>query len=72
MNTNMQKLKGKIIEKGFSQESFASAINMNKSTLNRKLQMGEKFSIGEANSIVKILSLTQQEAINIFFTSIVA
>ncbi len=72
MKTNMQKLKGKIIEKGFSQETLAIAINMNKATLNRKLQNGEKFTVGEANKIVQVLGLTYQEAMEIFFTSVVA
>ena len=72
-DTNIMKLKGKITECGFSLESFARVINMDYSTLWRKLKNeGESFSIGEANSIAKALALSAQEAMDIFFTNLVA
>lgn len=69
---NVAKLKGKIIEEGFSQETFAKEIGMDRSTLNRKLKTGETFTIGEANIIVNKLRLSGNDAIAIFFPLIVA
>lgn len=65
---DVQKLKGKIVEKGYKQDTLAPKIGMSRSTLNRKLKTGEDFTIGETNAIVKLLKLTQDEAIAIFFT----
>lgn len=69
---DVAKLKGKMIEKGFLQDTFAKAIGMDRSTLNRKLKTGESFTIGEANKIASALSLNDREALDIFFPSIVA
>ena len=59
------KLKGKIIENGLNQEKLSRKVGMNRSTLNRRLQDGETFTIGEVNKIV--LNLTKEEAMAIFF-----
>lgn len=68
---NIAKLKGKIAEKGISQESFAKAIGIDNSTLFRKLQLGGiKFSIEEVKKIVQVLELTKSEAMDIFLPDI--
>lgn len=72
MVVNTKKLKGKMVEKGYTQNKLANEISMDRSTLNRKLKTGESFLIGEANQIVKVLELSKEEAIAIFFASIVA
>lgn len=72
MDVNINKLKGKIVEAGYTQDTLAEKIHMDKSTLNRKLKTGESFSIGQANEIARVLKLTKEEAISIFFASIVA
>lgn len=64
---NVQMLRGKMVEKRFTQESLSKAIGMHISTLNRKLKDGEDFTIGETNKIVEVLGLTQEEALAIFF-----
>ena len=70
---NIQKLKGKIIEKGLSISELAEKININRATLYRKLRgNGENISIKEANLIVKELGLTVEEANSIFFENHVA
>ena len=62
------KLKGKIIENGLNQEKLSRKVGMNRSTLNRRLQDGETFTIGEVNKIVEVLNLTKEEAMAIFLS----
>lgn len=69
---NVNKLRGKIVERGLTIEDVAEAMGINRSTLYRKLQMPNNITIGEANAICKILNLTSKEAIDIFFSSDVA
>lgn len=71
--TNMMKLKGKIVEKGFNVNRLAEAIGLDSSTLYRKLNdNGLTISIGEANKIVETLKLNSNEAMSIFFADHVA
>ena len=63
---NTMRLKGKMAENGLTQETMASAIDMDRSTLNRRLKTGEDFTIGEANRIVSVLHLSSSEALAIF------
>ena len=66
MVVNIARLKGKIVERGNTQEAVANAIGMDRSTFYRKLKDGgEKFTIG----IVNAVPLSKEEAIDIFFTS---
>lgn len=64
---NIRKLKGKMVEKGFNVETLASKIGIDKSTLYRKLNEGEKLTIGDAQKIKAELELTDDEANIIFF-----
>lgn len=69
----VNKLKGAIVEKGFSVEKLASAIGMDKSTFYRKLSTsGELFLIKEADLISKQLGLNKDEVNAIFFSQFVA
>ncbi len=69
---NVNKLKGKIVERGMSVEELANKIGVDKSTLYRKLnQSGETFTIREANLICEILELNGDEATAIFFSQYV-
>jgi len=71
--TNIQLLKGKIVEKKLTQKKLAEQINISRASFYRKIKTeGDAFSIGEALKIAKILSLTRDEASSIFFNSIVA
>lgn len=70
---NVNKLKGKIVEKGMSVEALAEKIEMNKSTLYRKLNnLGETFTVKECDDICVSLELTRPEAVEIFFAQFVA
>lgn len=66
---NIQKLKGKMAESGITQEGIADAIGMSRCTFYRKMKRrGETFTVEEMNKIVKIIPLSREEAITIFFT----
>lgn len=69
---DINKLKGKIVEKGLSVEKLAAALSMNKSTLYRKLSSGEDITVGEATQISKVLCLSAEDIHAIFFSNAVA
>ena len=70
---NINKLKGKIVEKGMNISKLATKIDIDKSTLYRKIKNnGDDISIKEADLIVKALDLTIDEANAIFFNQFVA
>ena len=70
---NINKLRGKFTEKGYSLASVAEQLDIDRSTLHRKLSNeGEGFTILEANKIVKMLELSPEEAVSIFFVNTVA
>ena len=64
---NVKMLKGKMTEKGFNVERLAEQLGMNRSTLYRKLNGGEKITIGEATKIKNLLKLSNDDARAIFF-----
>lgn len=61
------KLRGKMVEKGMNVESLASAMDIDRATLYRKLNDSEKFTVGEVVKINDALELTKEEAYDIFF-----
>ena len=70
---NINKLKGKIVEKGINVSDLAKALGINKSTLYRKLKNnGENISIREAVGMINELDLSAEEANEIFFNQFVA
>nr|DAL69332.1 MAG TPA: Regulatory protein [Caudoviricetes sp.] len=65
---NVSKLKGKIVESGYSIAELSYKIGIDKATFYRKLNSnGENFSVREANAIVKELKMNGEEAVSIFF-----
>lgn len=68
---DVNKLKGKLIEKGYTVERISLELGINSSTFYRKLK-NDSFAINEADKIVSILSLTGKEASSIFFSQFVA
>lgn len=64
---NILKLRGKMTEMGISVEDLAAKLGVNRSTVYRKLDGGEKITIGEAQKIKDVLGLTNEEARAIFF-----
>ena len=68
---DVQKLKGKIVEKGKSVEKVSDEIGIHPSTFYRKLKENS-FEICEADKLVEALDLTGAEATAIFFSQVVA
>lgn len=67
---NVNKLKGKIVERELNITELAKKIGMNRATLYRKLNgNGNNFLIKEANSIADVLHLNSEEINEIFFWS---
>lgn len=66
MKVNM--LRGKIVEKGTNVEALAAVIGIDRATLYRKLNDGDKITVGEAVKIKEALGLTNAEATEIFLT----
>ena len=64
---NILKLKGKIVENGLNNSTFAEKINVPVATFYRRLENeGRDFTIGEIERMVDVLKLTSQDAIDIF------
>ena len=63
---NLNKLKGKIIEKGMNVETLAELIDIDRSSMYRKLNNFEKITIGEAKKIKAVLDLSDEDATDIF------
>lgn len=63
---NAQMLMGKIKERGTNVEEVAKALGVDKTTLYRHIKSGN-FSLPEVFQLKEILSLSEQEAIRIFF-----
>ena len=70
---NIQKLKGRVKEKGLTLDELAKDVGMHPATLYRKLQdAGNNFTIEEAAAIIKVLNLNYDDVNDIFFAHIVA
>lgn len=64
---NIKMLKQAMIEKELNVETLASLIDINRSSLYRKLNNSDKITIGEAVKMREVLGLTAEEATAIFF-----
>ena len=70
---NVLKLKGKVVENGLNLNEVAKAIHIDRGTLSRELGgSGEDFTIKQADELTKLLNLTADEAMSIFFSQYVA
>lgn len=66
---DVNRLKGKIAEKGINIEELAKRIGVDKATLYRKIKSdGKNISIKEAGLIARELSLSMDEVNSIFFS----
>lgn len=65
---NRNKLRGKIVENGFSVEELSKQIGINPSTFYRKMDKDSmsQFTIGECHKMCSILNLSSEDAISIF------
>lgn len=62
------KLRGKMVEMGMNVETLASIMEIDRATLYRKFNDGEKFTVGEVLKINDALKLTKEESNDIFFS----
>lgn len=70
---NVNKLKGKMVEKGVTIKELAEYLNLSKSTLYKRLGSDcDKITVKEVDSISTFLGLTLDEVNLIFFTQFVA
>lgn len=69
---NKEKLKQIIDEKKVTVSDIAKAIGINPSTFYRKMSKNANFTLKEAGAIACYLSLTEEEALAIFFANSVA
>lgn len=70
---NINKLKGKMVEKEFNVEKMSLVLGMNQSTLYRKLNTnGDNFTLKEATDIARALDMSYEEVNEIFFAGYVA
>ena len=70
---NVNKLRGKLVERGINVTELAQHIGLNPATLYRKLNGGgEKILIGEAQRISAELGLNMGDVVRIFFAGYVA
>lgn len=65
---NINKLKGKIVEKEMNIESLAAFIGIDRSSLYRKLNNAEKITLGEAIKMKDALGISDDEACEIFLS----
>ncbi len=67
MKTNMDKLKGKITERGITKGELATKIGMDESTFYRKMKAdGLAFTVGQMHKMVDVLGITADEAKTFF------
>lgn len=67
MVANKNKLMGKIVENGYTQQSFAQAMEMSVPTLRLKMNSEQyEFTIGESIKAKELLHLTVEEYLEIF------
>ena len=71
---NVNKLKGKLVEKGLNIKDISKSLGISPSTFYRKISKkdGETFSIKEAKSIISIIELNTKDIQEIFFCDTVA
>lgn len=68
---NIPKLKGKMVEKGFTQARLGKAMGVSLSTINQRFkQGGDAFTVGEVERITMALQMSQQDVNEIFFNGL--
>ena len=65
---NLRKLKGKIIEKGYTAEQLAKKIGIGNTSMSYKMKQHKPFNLFEMKKIIELLDLSSEEIMNIFFS----
>lgn len=63
---NIDKLKGKLVEKKKTYEECSKALGVTITTFSNKMNGNSKFYVEEINSLSRFLGLTNDEKIDIF------
>lgn len=67
MYVDIAKLRGRIVEKGYTQETLAEQLGVDNSTFSRKMKAnGAAFTVGQMHKIAELLTLSGKEAAEIF------
>lgn len=66
-NMNVNKLNGKIAERGTTKEGLAHSIGIDRATFFRRLK-NNTLKLSDVHKICSALSLTTEEAVNIFMS----
>lgn len=70
---NIRMLKAKLTELGINITELGEKMGYDKSTIYRRLKdNGAGLSVSDANQIIRILKLTRDESVGIFFSQLVA
>lgn len=67
-HVDLDKLNGKIVERGMTKEVIASAIGIDRSTFYRRLKLN-KLLVGDIHKMCEVLCLTPAEAVDIFLAT---
>lgn len=65
--TNREKLKGKIVENGLTQEQLADMLGITIATFNYKVNNKSEFKASEIKKLAEVFHLTDEEVNAIFF-----
>lgn len=68
----INKLKGKIAEQGMNMTTFAKSIDLDYSSLYRRLEGQVSFTVSDVEKITKVLHLENEDIMNIFFAKEIA
>ena len=63
---NLNKLKGKLTEYGFTYEMVSKQIGRSRAAFSNKINSGKPFTQSEISKLKKLLNLTKDEVIEIF------
>lgn len=64
---NTRKLRGKIIEKGFTYAALSDLMGISSCTFGRKIRNVSEMTIAEAEQIISILNIDAADAVDYFF-----
>lgn len=68
----VNKLKGKVAEHGMTMTAFAKKIDLDYSSLYRRLEGHVSFTVSDVEKITKVLHLENEDIVNIFFAKEIA
>ncbi len=66
--TNSNKLKGRIVEMGYTLSSFSDALNISRPCFRKKVNGQSDFKVSEIERMCELLKISHSEIGNYFFT----